>query len=318
MSVLPKPDHEPTWISWIGAATAVLRAVGLDVDATEVAGQSGYAFQLTINDGVCPSGPTCLSWAALAERTMPLGRSALTFTSGDCLTAETKSDRTVAHARRVFEIVSHEVGEGRPVVVWGIGIPEFSVVYGVEGEEYVVVPWGPVPERCRFDELDAPGGPAVFAWPTPRPRMANADRLAVAAAVRALSRDGVDPHGPGGGDAYARWDDHLVAERAVTHGNSYNAQCWAEARRFARDFTARLAERNDIPGLTGARKALEMSAGALGIVAETFPFDFNPAPVTDATKIATAREALRAARAADATALAAFREALAAWAASAP
>ena len=111
----------------------------------------------------CPSGPTSLEWAELSSGVLDLGRSAVAYVTGDCYADDLKNERTRAHARTVFEMVRREVEAGRPAVVWGLGIPEFGVVRGVEGEEYLTLPYGPVPDRVRWDEIDAPGGP--FWWP---------------------------------------------------------------------------------------------------------------------------------------------------------
>ncbi|MHC4469351.1 MAG: hypothetical protein ACYS99_00170, partial [Planctomycetota bacterium] len=183
----------PAWLSWVGATTSCLNALGVDCDTTDVAGRSGYAFALSINEGLCPSGPTCLDWNALATGVENLGRSTLTFASGDCFTEGHRSDRTLAHAREVFELVRREVGAGRPCVVWGLGLPEFGVVRGVEGEEYLCIASCPTPERVRWDEIDAPGGPYVLAFPTPNVCHGDPDRDAIRGGVMMMTRP---DHGP--------------------------------------------------------------------------------------------------------------------------
>jgi hypothetical protein len=51
-----------SWLSWVGATTGCLNALGVQCDPADVAGHSGYAFRLTIVKDVCVSGPTCFAW----------------------------------------------------------------------------------------------------------------------------------------------------------------------------------------------------------------------------------------------------------------
>ena len=125
-----------TWLTWVGATTMCLNALGEDCDPIDVSGFSGYAFALSINEGLCPSGPTMLEWASLGTGVLTsLGRTVKTFFSGDCFVGEFRNDRTRAHARLAFEMATREIEAGRPCVVWGLGVPEFGVVRGIEGDE---------------------------------------------------------------------------------------------------------------------------------------------------------------------------------------
>jgi hypothetical protein len=71
-----------------------------------------------------------------------------------------------------------------------------------------------------------------------------------------------------------RWIAELQARRADAGGNSYNAACCAEGRRFAREFLERVAGR--IPAVAGmlAPAIPEYAAAADGMarVAALFPF----------------------------------------------
>jgi hypothetical protein len=305
---------KPAWLSWVGSTTTCLEALGVACDRADVAGHSGYAFALSINEGLCPSGPTSLDWAALATGVLNLGRTTVAFVSGDCYTRDRRSDRTRAHARAVLDLVRRETEAGRPCVVWGLGVPEFGVVRGVEGEEYLCVAGGPTPERLRWDGIEAPGGPYALAFPTPMECSWNTDRDAVRRAVMMMSRPDWGPKWTCGDSAYASWIAQLGDRAASRFGGSYNAQCWAEGRAHARDFLERAAGRQaDIPALRAAHAALVESAAALREVAALFPFTQEPGKVNDGAAIEAAVGHLRRARDADGHALVALREALAVW-----
>ena len=61
-------EWKPAWLTWVAATTACLDALGVECDLADVAGRSGYAFELWIHEGLCPSGPTALDWHALLHK----------------------------------------------------------------------------------------------------------------------------------------------------------------------------------------------------------------------------------------------------------
>jgi hypothetical protein len=304
--------HQPSWLSWVGSVTACRRVLGVECDQTDVAGCSGYAFALSINAGVCPSGPTSLDWGALGAGPMSLGRSVGVFQSGDCHTDGSRSDRSREHCRHVIEIVRHEIEAGRPCVVWGLGCPEFGCVRGFDAEAYLCVAGGPTPERVAFDEIDAPGGPAVFWFPTEADPGGGDDLGALVRAIDMMTRSNAGAGRLRGLDAYDFWGEELRARRALVLGNSYNAQCWAEARRHACAFLDRIVGRYPCAHRIGlARDAFADVAAALRSVAEIFPFSSEPGVVEGEARIDEAVRHLALAREHEARAIDLLREAIA-------
>jgi hypothetical protein len=305
---------KPGWLTWVGATTRCLQALGVETDDVEVAGVSGYAFALSVNRGLCPSGPTCLDWMALGTGVSALGRTALCFNPCDCFTKDSRNERTLVHARTAFELATREVEAGRPCVVWGLGMPEFGVVRGVEDEAYLCLGGGPTPERLRWDELDAPGGPYFLGFPTANLVAKWRYRFAIGRAVDMMTRQSMWTGLVTGLPAYDAWAATLAARAAGLFGNSYNAQCWAEARAFAREYVGRVAQLHPrVAGLPEAHAALRDVSDAMAVVAELFPFTFDQGNVDDAQVISTARDRLGVARAAEERAIAALRTAIAAW-----
>jgi hypothetical protein len=119
-------DIQPSWLTWVTAVTACLRALGIDCDNVDVAGQSGYAFHMYVNSTVDVSGPTFVPWEELTAGCRNLGRSTLEFRMGD---SSAKDDRTPGEAVRL-DIAKREIDAGRPCVLWGIEMPEFAAVVG--------------------------------------------------------------------------------------------------------------------------------------------------------------------------------------------
>ncbi len=313
-------NYPPAWLTWVASTTGCLNALGVDCDHADVAGFTGMAFRMTVHETLCPSGPTAgvpeLSLRGIAC----LGRSHLLYSGGDGAPARDGGDRLREHCRVAHSLAAHEIKAGRPCVIWGTYTPEFGIAVGVEGDSYVVEtyrahlgePQPPIP----YDGLEAPGGPYVLAFParTDVPS-AEADRYAVHHALKALG--GRMPHGPytSGVQAYDTWIAALRAGTVHSMGNSYNAQCWAEAKRFARDFLTRVAERagHGTAPLAHAISAYADAAGAMDELAGLFPFPGSDEAVERTEIRNRGISALRAAKAAEAAAAEALAEAVAHW-----
>lgn len=309
MTVPMTIEYEPSWLTWVGSTTMCLKALGVDCDATDVAAYSGYAFVLTINGGLCPSGPTCLNWHALNRGANALGRSVLEFSSGDCYTEGSRNDRTRAHCRALFEMVRAEIQAGRPCVIWGAGPPEFGVVRGIEGEDYLMVAGGPTPERLAWDAIDAPGGPYGLAFPTPVAIHDDRDFTTLRQSLARLTRLNSGPGSRCGLDAYSFWIAQLQVGDLELFGNSYNTQCWAEARRHAHRYFERLVDRHGAarPLLVQTRDALAEVALHMGRLAELFPFTQEEGCIEDSVLIEEAVGLLKASRGAEERAIGALR-----------
>jgi len=306
----------PAWITWVGATTTCLQALGVACDAADVAALSGYAFMLSVHKELCPSGPTVFDWGMLPAGVNLLGRSTLQFQSTDCHGGENSSDTTRAHCRAAYQFAAREVAEGRPCVLWGAYLPEFAVVVGVGGgcfhvksfRECTGEPQPPIP--C--EELQAPGGPYVLAFPTPTTerRPGGPDRFAVSHAVQLL-------YGPSaGGDytyglaAYDAWIAALEADTVNPFGNAYNTQCYAEGRLYAHGFLKRAAGRNPAVAepLTRAVEAYGEAREAMRELAGLFRFPPH-GEIKDPANRAKGIELLRQAKAAETRAAEALREA---------
>jgi hypothetical protein len=307
------------WLSWVGATRGCLNALGVECDNTDVAGQSGYAFRIQVHAQLCPSGPTCFPWDTLLPGVRRLGRSTLVYTGSECHTGQWKSARTREHCAAAFELARREIDAGRPCAIWGAYVPECAVCVGYDGDSYVVDSF----KKCRnepqppirFDELDAPGGLYVLAFPTPtKIPQETADRDAINQALDVMNWSPVEEDWGYGARAYDVWAKSLLErDDVIPFGNAYNAQCWAESRRFAERFVDRVATRNPhVPGLHQAREALRRSADALQRVAERFPFPGSADDLSETNRRAAA-DALGDAKEGEVAALAALRSAMQAW-----
>ncbi len=323
MRVPMKVEYEFAWLTWVASATGCLKAIGVDCDHAEVAGYSGYAFMLNVATGVCPSGPTAFDWGLLHRGVSLLGRSTLVFHGAHCpceMKTEANATRVRAEMRAAYEMVASEIAAGRPCVIWGTYDPDFGIAVGVENDTYLVEtfrrgtdePQTPIP----YDGLVSPSGAYALAFPTAiEISRRQGDREALRHAVTMLNYSNGGPQYANGEAAYDRWIECLDRGDAAPHGNSYNAHCWEEARRFARDFLARVSARNrDVSdSLAPAIAAYGDVAEPLDKLTDLFPFPDRDRKVDDPQVRAKAVEHLRAAKAADARAAAAVTVAAREW-----
>jgi len=307
-------EWQPCWLTWVSATTTCLRALGVDCDCADVAGMSGYAFVLNVHKELCPSGPTAFDWGMLAPGVNALGRSTLQFPTSDCSSPETR-----ANCQAAYEVVAQEVAAGRPCVLWGAYVPEFAAAIGVQDGCFLVKsfrevrfePQPPIP--C--EELQAPGGPYVLAFPT---RIAavpgGGDARAITHAAELLLTP--NRHGDYGFGlaAYGTWVAFMEGEGDNTFGNAYNTQCYAQGRALAHKFLTRVLARNPklAEPLGSAVSAYEAAARAMGQLAQLFPFPARD-ELSDRPRRQEAVGLLRSAQKAEASAADALRVAAATW-----
>jgi hypothetical protein len=302
--------YTPAWLTWVAATTTCLRALEVVCDTVDVAGTTGYAFHLAVARGLCPSGPTALDWGALLPGVWRLGR-ATSVLRATCFTGPKESDAAREQYRATHAMARREVEAGRPCVVWGAYVPEFAAVVGVTADSYLVKSFrecnGEDQPPIPFDALNSVGEAYLLTFPMPAPLPpADADRQAIARAVSRFQTPSANPLYQTGAAAYDRWIEELQARRADAGGNSYNAACYAEGRRFAREFLQRLATRTPsvAASLAPAIQDYATAAQAMDRLTALFPFRGQYGTVVeDAPAIADAAEALRTARDAETRAI---------------
>jgi len=278
------------WVSLVGCCTSVLRSRGVKCDFTDVAGMSGYAFLVNTSVRVGPEGVTSFDWLALQPGLQALGlETEVVFTE--------LGEDPGGPLEEVFERVKAEVDAGRCPVVWAAcGSPEFAVVYGYDGDNYLVrsarsVNWKK-PERLLkpeqeledpvpHDRLPASGklgavffGDKVEAVPT---------RTGVQAVVRAagLLSGRHAAYWPGfahGAAAFDAWADALCSGEFEPEGNAYNAACYWELQMFGAGFLSRLARHSAGASKELAAAGLELarSWGNLEQVKDMFAAGASP------------------------------------------
>jgi len=322
-----EPVYQGAWLSYLGAVSGALKSLGKDRDIVDVGGYTGYAFVSNVAKGsTCISGPTALQcWPAILRATGVLGYKVRSFEDNRSFPqARPLSAEDVERARRVFAIVKREVDRDRPVVLWGLDVPEYGIVKGYAGESYIVSTYRRILDRpddpIRYDALESPGCLHAVSFREEAPAItASDDREALRRAIKMAEGDSVAPRGyVAGAAAFDEWAGVLEAgapEALLYQGNSYVAQCQLEAKGLAAAFLKRLAKRyagrRQAEPLMEAAREYAASEGLLKQFAEMFPFAPEGAmPLESRTRGA---KLLRAVTPHEEAAIAHLRDAFKAW-----
>jgi hypothetical protein len=302
---------ELSFLSWVASAGGCLRALGCECDKVDVAGHSGYAFHMCVNPTVHVSGPTTLPWSDLADGLRSLGRSTMSYQVGPYASdgEDWKGGETMC-----LELAKREVDAGRPSVLYGASEPEFVIVVGYEGNEWLYLGLADAQEhRVANGDLKDPFGPYLLMFPsTSHVKPVVGDRVALVNALNFLHRRPPMAGQRFGLGAYDQWIAALQAERAGAFGGSCAAESCRQGKQYARDFIGRLAGRN--PHAAGplheAHAAYRECAEAMATVARLIPFPQGAGDTGDPVTIAQACGALATARDAESRAAAAIERAL--------
>lgn len=285
-------EYQPCWLSYTGAVAGALRSLGVECGIVDVGGYSGYAFLVNVPvDNFCPSGPTAhhpSTWEEILRGTNDIGYLIESIATGGgypSIEGEPTPD-DISRARRLFERVKEEVDSDRPVVIWGLPIPEYGIVNGYKGQSYVTSTYrrlinpGEPEEPVLYYELQSPGELHAIFFKAPVERDAEeVHRKALERAVRfAMGKISVVEGyatGPSAFDEWAKVLESAHLDEVSYHGNSYVAACLHEAREMASGFLGRLAESYQgtrSESLRDVSQAYAESAEALKGFTELFPF----------------------------------------------
>jgi len=161
--VISKKAECPTChLSYTGTVAGSLNALGVDCDTVDVGGYSGYAFIVNVEKGSTgPSGPTALGslWESVFRATESLGWTIEAYTDMEYeLKGRDPTPEELGRAKKLFERVKKEIDErDRPVVVWGLPVPDYGVAVGYEGDSYLAnTVYGDVEKPVPYNRIEAP------------------------------------------------------------------------------------------------------------------------------------------------------------------
>jgi len=285
-----KAEYLPCWLSYTGAMAGSQRALGVNCDTVDVGGYSGYAFIVNVAKGItCPSGPTALpheTWNQITKGTESLGWTIEKFEYPSSYPTEegNPTPEELEIVKKLFERVKKEIDErDRPVVLWGLAIPEYGIAKGYDGNSYITSTYRSLinqPEDpILYYDLKAPGCLDAFFF---RDRVkrdpATADREALQRAIIFAAKvPTLDNYvgGPAALDEWANVLEKVPEEKQNYMGNSYVGACVCEGRLMAAEFLRRLAKKHrgkPSKHLQKAAECYEKGAELMKEFTRIFPF----------------------------------------------
>jgi hypothetical protein len=280
-----------TWeysaLSYTGAITGILKSLGNEADVADVAGYTGQAF--LVSTGHQRISATAVDYQpALSEFSNGI-RNAFGWNvqlfwhdvlcknckfSGGYIYADSQTSSDLKTAKRYFQRIKDLLKEiKKPMAIMGMLIPEYFIVNGYEGEDYIVSTSRSLSEETEtpvnYCHIYAPQGFSEIVFKGEVDAL-ESNKRDLDAIERALGMAGgiySDSAHITGVSAFDMWSRHLEngsTDKRVLEGNSYLASITAEALTLAFLFLDRMTNRyQETPqGIHLARASMEFKQAA--------------------------------------------------------
>ncbi|TFG00212.1 MAG: ArsR family transcriptional regulator [Promethearchaeota archaeon] len=287
-------EYVPGWISYISSVTGVLNSLNKGIDKVDVAGYTGYAFFFNVAEGITdPSSPTCIQpmevfhkgikifgWK-IHEYFKPLSREP----------TELPIDPTLL--KELFKSVKKGLKRTyKPIILWGIPIPEYGIVNGYSGDKYIVSTMRSTDPKkifgsdsnIKYDEIVSPGRLQALFFEKKVEKSLAKKKADFKAIRNALKVSRLHQKGSGfisGPKAFDEWANVLEGdiEFISYHGNSFISECIYECLYYASEFTNRLALRysglSQFKYIDRASKKFNKAKLKMKEYKQLFPFGFD-------------------------------------------
>ena len=289
-------EYQGCWLSLIGALAGSLNALGTKCSAADVGGYTGYSFLVNVSRGeTCPSGPTAMhirTFLQMLDAVQSLGWRLKNFEYPHSYPSHPSgpTPEELGVVKGLFERIKREIDlNTRPVVVYGLGAPEYGIVRGYEGESYLVSTFrrlqtpGVVEKPIPYQALIAPGCvDAIFFDKNVKVRQSKARKAALARALRfAEGRAETQKNYLSGPTAYEEWAaalEELPQSSQNYMGNSYVGACVQEGRGLSSVFlkgVARKLPASEAKHVKRSSASYARGAKTLAEFTKIFPFRFE-------------------------------------------
>lgn len=250
--IVSKPaEFKPSWFSYQGAVKGVLDSLGVEVEFSKVVAVSGYGWITNaMKRHLCPSAPSAFHsdvWNDIYKATENLGYKIEVIPSGifEWDKNQKPNPESVKNAEKQYQVVKKAIDADKPVIMWGIPIPEYGIVNGYRGEEYIVSTFRRLINQpdtpIHYTGLMAPGGLCIIKFTEPK----QTDPKQVAEETLKLGYKlgiGDVPQIPEytlGPEAYDVLDKNLTEETLEEnshHGTGYTLACLMEGKCCVADY----------------------------------------------------------------------------------
>lgn len=166
--VSSNPEFIPHAMTLIGAITGVLKAYGSKITVDELAGLTGHCFLTIVGQNklwvTAPETHNLIdTFLMVLEK---IGYKFSRYFDKDSFPLDSDFTRPLSfedekRARRLFTLIRKEVNEDKPVILWGIPVPEWGIVKGYKEENYIVSTFRQIQEKYEnqipYNKINAMG-----------------------------------------------------------------------------------------------------------------------------------------------------------------
>ena len=163
------PEFEDNALTLMGAITGVLKASGSNLSVEDIAGLTGQCF-LTIvgSDRLWVTAPESHNLLETFLKVLEsIGHKFSKYHDAGSLPSNEDFSQPLSvedekRARKLLNIVKKEIDKDKPVILWGIPVPEWGIVKGYKNDNYIVSTFVPIHEefdnQIPYDKISAVGG----------------------------------------------------------------------------------------------------------------------------------------------------------------
>ncbi|MEE9410121.1 MAG: winged helix-turn-helix domain-containing protein, partial [Candidatus Heimdallarchaeota archaeon] len=279
-----KPSYQLHPITYIGAITGALQSLGCTVTVDELAGFLGYGFLLSVSKDDFMLGAITghTLWSTFASLISKFGWKVKSYIEEEPLPSDHEHNQPLSirddlRAKKIFDKIQKEIDKDKPVVLWGIPVPEFCIVSGYRNNGYVASTYAQLEEDLQnqfpYDKLDAEGTVHLIMFDKPsgdeikdKDYKESIERAIYISENKNLGREGYIT----GIKAYDEWIDRLEKgedEGTEYFANAYMIESFSGGRKSVVEYLKMLVER-----FSGSPQSipLQKAADEYNIVSENY------------------------------------------------
>ncbi|MCK4973307.1 MAG: hypothetical protein KAS52_08290, partial [Candidatus Heimdallarchaeota archaeon] len=245
------------FLTFVGAMAGSLNCLGRKVTADEIAGFTGYGFLLNVpKQGLWSSSPTSHNGFDIIIKSLSkFGWKIRKYHESESLPSDFSHSKPLSmrddvRASNLFEMIKKEINKNKPVVLWGVHVPEYGIVNGYNRDNYIVSSIHTLDERFKnqipYNKLDAEGSVIVYMFDRKIDTKIESEdhKESIKRAIQfAESKKLAHKIFVSGVDAYDTWIQHLevgLAEDTKYFGNQYMINSYLDARKSVVEYLGKL------------------------------------------------------------------------------
>ena len=269
------PKFIPHNLTLLGAISGVMKALGSKISIDELAGLTGFCFLTVIGqDRLWVSAPTGHTLRnSFLEILSNSGWEFHMIVDKGSLPSDNDPTKPLSaidekRARNLLKLIKKEIDNDRPVVLWGIPVPEWGIVKGYKDDNYIVSTFRHIEEKFEnqipYNKINAQGAiSALFVKDVSKEKLTAEDykeSIKRAISISKENKYGREGHITGF-SAYDRWAYLIENEKDMGtkyFGNAYIIKSFLAGRKSVVKYLKKISNINrNLPQQVSIEKAIK-------------------------------------------------------------